>query len=134
MEWIDRVPSIIFTRVKNTFSKTIKSKYKMTNNNFSSSDSNDNDAIFPFVKVDVIDINENAEDLEGTTINGALFSVQIDVTDNQSSARANEVASEVTRTLKLMSFKLISKNKTDINKLHRITMRFRRSIDENDTL
>lgn len=134
MEWIDRVPSIIFTRVKNTFSKTIKSKYKMTNNNFSSSDSNDNDAIFPFVKVDVVDITENAEDLEGTTINGALFSVQIDVTDNQSSARANEVASEVTRTLKLMSFKLISKNKTDSNKLHRVTMRFRRSIDKNDTL
>lgn len=134
MEWIDRVPSVIFTRVKNTFSKKIKSKYKMTNNNFSSSDSNDNDAVFPFVKIDVVDITENAEDLEGTTINGALFSVQIDVTDNQSSTRTNEVASEVTRTLKKMSFRLIGKNKTDINKLHRITLRFRRSIDENDTL
>lgn len=134
-DWTDRISSIVFTRIKNEFSSTLKTKYKMTDSNFSTVGSSDTPAVFPFVYVQILPGIETSEDLEGTSINGALFTFQIDVTDNKSQTRAKEVMSEIKRIMKRMSFKIVSMpNFTDTKDTHRVTARFRRQIDKNDTL
>ena len=136
VEWVTRIPNKIFTRVKAEFSKKIKTKYKMTVSNFSTVGSSDTPAVFPFVYIQQLDPMETGEDLEGTTINGGLFTFQIDVTDNKKQENAKEVMTEVMRIMKTMGFKCKSLPFFDssANGVFRMTARFRRSIDENDIL
>ena len=103
-DWTDRISSIIFTRIKNEFSSTLKTKYKMTSSNFSTVGSSDTPAVFPFVYIQLLPSTEQGQDIEGNTINAGLFTFQIEVTDNQSQARAKDVMSEVKRIMQSMRF------------------------------
>ena len=103
-DWTDRISSIIFTRIKNEFSSTLKAKYKMTSSNFSTVGSSDTPAVFPFVYIQLLPSVEQGQDIEGNTINAGLFTFQIEVTDNQTQARAKDVMSEIKRIMKSMSF------------------------------
>lgn len=135
VEWVSMLPSIVFSRIKNEFSSKLKTRYKMTDNNFSSVGSNDTPAVFPFVYVQFLPAVERGRDLEGTSINAGLFTFQIDVTDNKSQNNAKTVAFEILRIMKGMGFEVTSMPSFESTKdTHRSTARYRRCISENDVL
>ena len=134
-DWTDRISSVVFTRIKNEFSSTLKTKYKMTNSNFSTVGSSDTPAVFPFVYIQLLPSTEQGQDIEGNTINAGLFTFQIEVTDNQSQARAKDVMSEVKRIMKSMRFTVQpTPDIQDTKGTHRSIMRCNRRIGSSDIL
>ena len=134
-DWTDRISSVVFTRIKNEFSSTLKTKYKMTSSNFSTVGSSDTQAVFPFVYVHLLPSTEQGQDIEGNTINAGLFTFQIEVTDNQTQARAKDVMSEVKRIMKSMRFTVqCTPTLEDTKDTHRAIMRCNRRIGSNDIL
>ena len=134
-DWTDRISSVVFTRIKNEFSSTIKKNYKMKDENFSTVGSSDTPAVFPFVYVQLVPSAETGQDLEGATINAGLFTFQIEVTDNQTQARAKEVMSEVKRIMKSMRFTVqCTPTLEDTKDTHRAIMRCNRIIGSCDIL
>ena len=134
-DWTDRISSVVFTRIKNEFSSTLKTKYKMTSNNFSTVGSSDTPAVFPFVYIQLLPSTEQGQDIEGNTINAGLFTFQIEVTDNQTQARAKDVMSEVKRIMKSMRFTIQpTPELEDTKDTHRAIMRCNRRIGSDDIL
>lgn len=134
-DWTDRISSIVFTRIKNEFSSTLKTKYKMTNSNFSTVGSSDTPAVFPFVYVQLLPSVEQGQDLDGNEINAGLFTFQIEVTDNQTQARAKDVMSEIKRIMKSMRFTVqCTPTLEDTKDTHRAIMRCNRLIGSGDIL
>lgn len=133
--WIMLIPSQVFTRIKTEFSEKIKTKYSMTSENFSTTDSQNKKAVFPFVYVNLLPASETGQDLEGSAINGGIFTFQIDVYDNQSQSKAREVMKEVVRIMKSLLFSCNQMPSfDDTDDVKRMTARFQRSIDWNDIL
>lgn len=90
-------------------------------------------SVFPFVFVDLIDSSEQGQDLEGKTVNGGLFSFQIDVYHNSSPQEAKKLMMEVVQIMKSMRFDIVGIplfNRQD--GIHRCTARFRRMIGADD--
>lgn len=134
-DWTDRISSIVFTRIKNEFSSSLKTKYKMTDSNFSTVGSSDTPAVFPFVYVQLLPSAEAGKDIEGDTINAGLFTFQIDVTDNQKQTTAKEVMSEIKRIMKTMRFTVQpTPDIQDTKDTHRTIMRCNRIIGSWDIL
>ena len=134
-DWTDRISSTVFTRIKNEFSSTIKKNYKMKDENFSTVGSSDAPAVFPFVYIQLLPSAEQGQDIEGNTINAGLFTFQIEVTDNQSQARAKDVMSEVKRIMKSMRFTVqCTPTLEDTKDTHRAIMRCNRRIGSSDIL
>ena len=134
-DWTDRISSVVFTRIKNEFSSSLKTKYKMTSSNFSTVGSSDTPAVFPFVYVQLLPSAETGQDLEGATINAGLFTFQIEVTDNQTQARAKDVMSEVKRIMKSMRFTVQpTPDIQDTKDTHRAIIRCNRRIGSSDIL
>ena len=134
-DWTDRISSVVFTRIKNEFSNSLKTKYKMTNSNFSTVGSSDTPAVFPFVYIQLLPSVEQGQDLDGNTINAGLFTFQIEVTDNQSQTRAKDVMSEVKRIMKSMRFTVqCTPTLEDTKDTHRAIMRCNRIIGSCDIL
>lgn len=133
--WIMMIPSQVFTRIKTEFSEKIKTKYNMTGDNFSTTDSQNKKAVFPFVYINLLPAIETGNDLAGDTINGGIFTFQIDVYDNKTQARAREVMTEVVRIMKSMRF-LVNQmpNSDDTDEIKRMTARFQRTIGGLDVL
>ena len=134
-DWTDRISSVVFTRIKNEFSSSLKTKYKMTSSNFSTVGSSDTPAVFPFVYINLLPSVERGQDIEGNTINAGLFTFQIEVTDNQTQARARDVMSEVKRIMKSMRFTVQpTPDIQDTKDTHRAIMRCNRRIGSDDIL
>ena len=134
-DWADRISSIVFTRIKNEFSNTLKTKYKIKDKNFSTVGSSDTPAVFPFVYIQLLPSTEQGQDLEGTTINAGLFTFQVEVTDNQSQAIAKDVMSEIKRIMKSMRFTVqCTPTLEDTKDTHRAIMRCNRIIGSGDIL
>ena len=134
-DWTDRISSMVFTRIKNEFSNSLKTKYKMTNSNFSTVGSSDTPAVFPFVYIQLLPSAEQGQDIEGNTINAGLFTFQIEVTDNQTQTRAKDVMSEVKRIMKSMRFTVqCTPTLEDTKDTHRAIMRCNRIIGSCDIL
>ena len=134
-DWTDRISSIIFTRIKNEFSSTLKTKYKMTSSNFSTVGSSDSEPVFPFVYIQLLPSAEARQDIEGNTINAGLFTFQIEVTDNQKQVIAKEIMSEVKRIMKSMRFTVQpTPTLEDMKDTHRAIMRCNRIIGSCDIL
>ena len=134
-DWTDRISSVVFTRIKNEFSSSLKTKYKMTSSNFSTVGSSDTPAVFPFVYIQLLPSTEQGQDIEGNTINAGLFTFQIEVTDNQSQTRAKDVMSEVKRIMKSMRFTIQpTPELKDTKDTHRAIMRCNRIIGSCDIL
>ena len=132
-DWVMLIPLKVFTKIKQEFSHTIKDTYSMTDTNFSMSNTNTK-AVFPFVYVNALPGSERGQDLGGTSINGGLFSFQIDVYDNQTQTRARKVMTEVVRIMKSMGFEsnsMPSFEQTQDNTVRMVT-RFRRVIGAED--
>ena len=134
-DWTDMISSNVFTRIKNEFSSSLKTKYKMTSSNFSTVGSSDTPAVFPFVYIQLLPSTEQGQDIEGNTINAGLFTFQIEVTDNQTQARAKDVMSEVKRIMKSMRFTVQpTPDIQDTKDTHRAIMRCNRRIGSDDIL
>lgn len=134
-DWTDRISSVVFTRIKNEFSGSLKTKYKMTSNNFSTVGSSDTPAVFPFVYIQLLPSVEQGQDIEGNTINAGLFTFQIEVTDNQKQARAKDVMSEIKRIMKSMRFTVqCTPTLEDTKDTHRAITRCNRIIGSCDIL
>ena len=134
-DWTDRISSVVFTRIKNEFSSSLKTKYKMTSSNFSTVGSSDTPAVFPFVYIQILPGTEQGQDLDGTSINAGLFTFQIDVTDNQKQTIAKDVMAEVKRIMKSMRFSINSMPSFDDTKdTHKATIRCSRVIGAGDKL
>ena len=134
-DWTDRISSVVFTRIKNEFSSTIKKNYKMKDENFSTVGSSDTSAVFPFVYIQLLPSSEAGQDIEGNTINAGLFTFQIEVTDNQTKERAKDVMSEVKRIMKSMRFTVqCTPTLEDTKDTHRAIMRCNRRIGSDDIL
>ena len=134
-DWTDRISSVVFTRIKNEFSITLKTKYKMTSSNFSTVGSSDAPAVFPFVYIQLLPSTEQGQDIEGNTINAGLFTFQIEVTDNQTQTRAKDVMSEVKRIMKSMRFTVQCTPTLENTKdTRRAIMRCNRRIGSDDIL
>ena len=134
-EWIMQLLPMVFTRIKNGVTEKTKAKYNMGNDNFSTVGANKRPPAFPFVYVKMMTAAEKGRDLEATTINGGLFTFQVDVTDNSSQDVAKNVMNEIVQTMKRMSFEIVAMPDFESTKeSHRCTARFRRAIDKNDIL
>lgn len=134
-DWTDRISSVVFTRIKNEFSSSLKENYKMKDENFSTVGSSDTPAVFPFVYIQLLPSAEQGQDIEGNTINAGLFTFQIEVTDNQKQVIAKEIMSEVKRIMKLMRFTVqCTPTLEDTKDTHRAIMRCNRRIGSSDIL
>ncbi len=129
------IPLMVFTRLKQNFSQTIKQTYNMTDKNFSTVGSSNAPAVFPFVYLQTLPATETGNDLSATSVNGAVFGFQIDVYSNKSQSDARKVMTEVLRIMKTMRFEINSmpsfENTQDV---HRMTARVRRTMGMNDKL
>lgn len=132
-EWIMQLPSIVFTRIKTQFPEKIKEQYGMTSENFSSESNTNEDAIFPFVYVKLLPAVEQGADLDGTSINGGLFTFQIDVYDNESQSRAKNVMAEIVAIMKSLRFQIVAMPEFEKTETYRSTARFRRIFGALDT-
>lgn len=133
-DWIMLLPSVVFSRIKGEFSKEIKTEYGMTGSNFSTTDSSNKKAVFPFAYVHLLPAVEEAQTLDEISINGGLFTFQIDVHDNQSQNRARRVMGEMVRIMKSMRFNIIAMPELESGDTYRCTARFRRTIGSGDVL
>lgn len=134
-EWYMMIPLMVFTKIKQNFSQTIKDTYGMTDKNFSTVGSSGTPAVFPFVYFQTLPAIEQGRDLQGTSVNGALFAFQIDVYSNKNQSEARNVMSEIMRLMKTMAFEVNSMPSYESTQdVHRMTARFRRSFDKNDHL
>lgn len=142
--WTMDIPTIVFSRIVNDFSDDLKTKYKMqkttVNNittwrNFSTSQVSETSPIFPYITVIELLGQERGQDLEGTSVNGGLFTFQIDAFDNNNESRAKGCMAEVMRIMKTMRFNSTQMPSPDSKpQEYRITARFSRVIGANDLL
>ncbi len=134
-DWYMKLPIEVFSRIKYGFSQKLKDTYKMTDSNFSTVGSSKAPAVFPFVYVKALPASEQGRDLQGTSVNGALFAFQVDVYSNKTQNEARKVMSEVTRIMKTMAFEINPIPSFESTQdIHRMTARFRRSMDKGDYL
>lgn len=142
--WTMDIPTIVFSRIMNDFSEDLKTKYKMqkikvngvtTWKNFSTSQVSETPPIFPYITVIELPGAERGQDLEGTSINGGLFSFQVDVFDNSSETRAKKCMEEVIRIMKTMRFQIPTMASFDSKpQEYRMTARFSRVIGAGNRL
>ena len=132
-DWYIAFPLKVFSRLKENFSQTIKGTYKMTDSNFSTVGSSDKPAVFPFVYFNALPATEQGRDLQGTSVNGALFTFQIDVYSNKTQNEARNVMKEITRVMKTMGFEINSMPSFEgTQDVHRMTARFRKMFGSDD--
>lgn len=131
-DWIMLVPSIIFARIKSEFDISLKTEYEMQDTYFSTTDSSNKKAVFPFVFVKAMGSQEQGQTLDGQMINAGMFTFQVDVYDNKTQQRARKVMGEIIRIMKSMRFEIVSMPEFESTDVHRCTARFRRLIGAND--
>lgn len=142
--WTFSIPDIVFSRVMNDFSEDLKTKYKMqkikvngvtTWKNFSTSQVSETPPIFPYITVIELPGQERGQDLEGSSINGGLFSFQADAFSNKSEREVKECMAEVVRIMKTMRFQIPTMASFDSKpQEYRMTARFSRVIGAGDRL
>jgi hypothetical protein len=135
--WVMDKPNQIFALLKNEFSQTVMTKHSMTSKNFTDIARTDTTAIFPMVRFKSLPSVEQGRTFDGTGINAALFTFQIDVTDNSTLPNtAKEVMTEVMRIMKGLGFEVsaIPNFEDNVDGVHRMTARFRRLIGANEPI
>ena len=131
--WTSDIQSVVLTRIKTEGLKNLKSKYP--NIQFSTSSKKATEPKFPTVYVKRMQGAERGQTLEGNTVNAILSTFQIEVTDNISDDRAQEVADVVYGIMKSMLYEAVGEPFPD-NKdsTYRNVARYRRVIGYNDKL
>lgn len=123
----------VFSRVKNKYPATLKTKYP--NTSFTTSDRVATNPKFPTVYVHEMGSVELGRDLDGTTINAVRSTIQIEVTDNESMARAREVMHSVVEIMKTMRYEVTTIPEfNNTPEIYRVVARFRRVLGSGDVL
>ena len=132
--WTSDITSIVFTRIKAIGMKRLKTKYP--NIDFTTKSSSDTPAQFPTVYIKCLPGAERGQDLEGTSVNATLCSFQVEVTDNASDTRAQEVADVIYSIMKSMRFQALGEPFADNTQtgVYRNVARYQRIIGYNDIL
>ena len=131
--WTSDIGSIVFTRIKVKAREKLKSKYP--NMNFTTSDKLVSEPNFPNVYVKRLQGVEKGQTLDGESVNATLSTIQIEVTDNVSESRTQEVADVVYAIMKSMRYEAIGEPFQDnINDTFRNVARYRRIVGYNDVL
>lgn len=131
--WTSEIPSIVVTRIKTECLKQLKSKYP--NIQFTTSSKKATEPKFPTVYVKKMQGSERGQTLDGTSVNATLSTLQIEVTDNVSDTRAQEVADVVYEIMKSMRYEAVGEPFPDNdNSTYRNVARYRRVVGYNDTL
>lgn len=132
--WTKYIKSIVFTRIKTD--GTTKLKEQFPNIYFTTSDKAQTNPKFPTVYLKKLQSAEKGRTLDGTTVNGALASFQIDVIDNKSDTNAENVADVVADIMKTMRFEMVGDpfpNSQSTGE-YRCTSRWQRTIADKDIL
>lgn len=131
--WFDDINKKVYTWLKAELKEKIGLKYPdlyVTNEKTS-----DNYAKFPTVYISELEPLEKGRDLTNQTVNALDLSYQIEVTDNQSSARCKEVASECVGIMKDLYFNITNMPiSTKDGNLFKSYMRCRRTIGMGEEL
>lgn len=131
--WAYGIETTIYSIIKNKAYLEIQKKYH--NLLFTDKGQSDSPPAFPTVYIHMLAPTEQGQTLDGQTINGLLVTVQVDVTTNTSGSDARWVMSKVAEAFKELRFEAKPMPElTYLDKLYRITARFRRAIGANDRL
>lgn len=131
--WTSNITSIVFTRLKAIGNKKLKSKYP--NINYTTSSEVLTDPKFPNVYVRRMQGAERGQDLDGSGVNAILCTFQIEVSDNISDTRAQEVADEMCAIMKSMRFQILGEPIAESSGgVKRNIARYQRIVGYDDTL
>lgn len=132
--WFSRITNAVLTRVKAVVGKKLSTRYPDIN--FTTASNSSTETVFPTVYIRRMQGTERGQSLDGAEVNAMLVNFQIEVIDNISDTRAQEVADEVCSVMKSMRFQIIGEpfpNNTQ-NGIHRNVARYQRIIGYDDTL
>lgn len=125
--------SIIFSRIKATFSQKLKEKYPSIS--FTTQEESKGTPKFPNVYVYLMPGTEIGQTTEGDVFEAGLFTFQIRVTNNTGQTAVQEITNEITRLMKKMRFQIVAtpvyENDADTQWS---VARFRRAISKDDIL
>lgn len=131
--WIIDLDSIVFTRIKSNLTNELKTQYPdlfVTN-----SDRTPTEPKFPTVYIHPLNGVEVGATLEGNTINGVMYTLQIEVTVTKSQSQARNVMSTIINIMKKMMFAVMGTPEfVNTEETYRQIARFRRTIGANDKL
>lgn len=132
--WTSKIlPSKVFTRIKSEGTKELKKSYP--NIFFTTSSKAQTDPKFPTVYVKRMPGAERGQTLDGTTVNAILSTFQIEVIDNESDTRAQEVADVVYGIMKSMRYQMLGEPIADnTDDAYRNVARYQRIVGYNDVL
>lgn len=132
-QWAFDLGTTIFSIVKSKTLTELKSKYPDI---FVTDKGKTNGkAVFPTVYVQEMSGSERGTDLDGSSINAVLETIQVDVTTNTSKADVSKVMSVVASIFKEMRFTIQTMPNFEYNgETYRKTARFQRIIGANDRL
>lgn len=131
--WISEIQSIVFTRVKTEATKRLKTKYP--NIFFGTSDRVSKEPVFPSVYVKRMQGASRGQNFEIGEINAIISSFQIEVTDDISEKRTQEVADVIMDIMIDMGYDVIGEPFQDnSNDAYRNVARYRRTVGSNDIL
>lgn len=127
------IQSRVFSRIKNKYPQSLKTKYPDTT--FTTSDRVPESPTFPNVYVHELSSVERGRDLDGTSLNAVLSTIQVEVTDNESMSNAKEVMNNVVMTMKSMRYEVVVMPEfRNPQNLFKVVARFRRVIGAYDVL
>ena len=131
--WFSRITNIVLTRVKAIVGKKLNTKYPDID--FTTSASSSTTPKFPTVYIKRMQGSERGQDLDGSTVNAMLVTFQVEIADNISETRAQEVADNVCAVMKSMRFQILGEPVTDSQgNIHRNIARYQRIVGYGDTL
>ena len=131
--WFSRITNIVLTRVKAIVGKKLNTKYPDID--FTTSASSSTTPKFPTVYIKRMQGAERGQDLDGSTVNAMLVTFQVEIADNISETRAQEVADNVCAVMKSMRFQILGEPVTDSRgNIHRNIARYQRVVGYGDTL
>lgn len=132
--WFSDITSVVFTRVKAIVNKKLKTKYPDIN--FTTSSVASTDPKFPTVYIKRMQGAERGQDIDGSTVNAMLVTFQVEVTDNVSDTRTQEVADSVCEVFKSMRFQILGEPFPDNTQrgVFRNVARYQRVISYDDVL
>ncbi len=132
--WFSDITHIVVTRIKAIVTNKLKSKYPDIN--FTTSSASSTDPKFPTVYLRRLQGAERGQDLDGTRVNAMLVTFQVEVTDNVSDTRAQEVADSVCAVMKSMRFQILGEPFPDNTQkgVYRNVARYQRLVGYGDNL
>lgn len=132
-QWAFDLGTVIFSIVKSKALTELSGKYP--NIFITDKGKTTGKAVFPTVYIQEMSGSERGADLEGSSINAVLETIQVDVTTNTSKSDVSKVMSVVANIFKDMRFTIQTMPNFEYNgETYRKTARFQRIIGANDKL